>query len=374
MDVSVREVVSRRDLKRFVMFPFSLYRGNRCWVPPLIHDEMQTLRSDKNPAFEFCEATYWLAYRGDEVVGRIAGIINRRYIELWGKRDVRFGWIDFIDDDEVSAALLGTVERWAREQGMERLHGPFGFTDLDREGMLIEGFDELGTFATIYNHPYYPGHLERHGYGKEVDWVEFEVIWKADYLARLDRLTEVVSRRYDLRVLEAKRAKDLLPYAREVFTLLNSAYRDLHAFVPLSDAQIDFYIEQFFGFVVPDFVPIVLDGDGRVAAFGIALPSLSLALQRTLGRRFPFGFITLLRALRSATVLDLYLIAVRPDLQGKGANALIMSAVAHAAGKHGIVKAETNIELESNTRVQSQWKQMEHRQHKRRRSFTKHLA
>jgi GNAT superfamily N-acetyltransferase len=374
MDVTVREVANRKDLKRFVMFPFSLYRGNRCWVPPLIHDEMQTLQSDTNPAFEFCEATYWLAYRGDEVVGRIAGIINRRYIELHGTKDVRFGWIDFIDDEEVSAALLATVESWARQQGMERLHGPLGFTDLDREGMLVDGFDELGTFATIYNHPYYPQHLESHGYGKDVDWIEFELVWKADYLERLDRLTQVVSRRYDLRLLKAKRAKDLLPYAREVFALLNTAYQDLYAFVPLSEAQIDFYIEQFFGFVVPDFVPIVLDGDGRVAGFGIAVPSLSRALQRTQGRRFPFGFITLLRTLRTATVLDLYLIAVRPDLQGKGVNALIMSKVAHAAGRRNIVTAETNNELESNSRVQSQWKQMENRQHKRRRSFTKRLA
>jgi len=373
MATTIDVVESMRDLKRFVSFPVQLYKGNQYWVPPLRFDELNTLRKDKNPAFECCDASYWMAYRDGLPVGRIAGIINRHYNELWGKRHARFGWVDFVDDEEVSRELFNAVETWASGLGMNAMHGPLGFTDMDREGMLMEGFDELGTLATIYNYPYYPAHLERLGYCKDADWVEYHMVPPRVVPEKVERLSRAVAERYNLRCLKVKKAKEILPYAREIFELINKTYTELYGFVPLTERQIDSYVKQYFGFILPEYVPIVLDKSGAVVAFGITMPSVSKALQRSSGRLLPLGFFRLWRAMKHNDSVDLYLTAVRPDYQDKGVNAMLMYEMNVLYAGHNITGVESNPELESNTKVQAQWRLYEGRQHKRRRCFIKHL-
>jgi hypothetical protein len=373
MPVEIVEVTSRRDLERFIRFPFGLYRGNDCWVPPLIFDERNTLRRDINPAFDFCDAAYWLARRNGRVLGRVAGIINRNFVDAWRRRYARFGWIDFIDDMEVSRALLHTVEGWAKAKGMEAVHGPLGFTDMDREGMLVEGFGELGTMATNYNHPYYPVHLERHGYSKDADWVEFEIRVPDAIPARVDQIARRTLERRKLSLLEARRPRDLLPRARAIFDVINRAYAKLYGFVPLTERQIEFYTKQYFPNVVLDYVKILLDERGDVAGFVIGMPSLSRALQKAKGRLTPFGLVHLLAALRRPKRIDLLIGAIRPDLQGSGVDALLMTELAATCIRNRIISAESNPELEENLLVQSHWKHFNARQHKRRRCFIKRL-
>lgn len=373
MALEIREVLGRRDLKKFIRFPLSLYRGHSCWVPPLLLDEMNTLRRDKNPAFEHCEARYWLAVRDGRIVGRVAAILNHLHMKKWKQRYMRFGWIDFVNDAETVSALLGVVEGWARETGMEAVHGPLGFTDLDREGMLVDGFDELGTLATIYNHPYYPEHLERAGYTKDTDWVEYEIRVPEKPHETIERIADIALRRNRLKMLDARRKKDLLPYARELFDLLDDTYKNLYGTVPLTRGQVDAYIKQYFGFIQPDFVPIVLDAEGRMVAFGITMPSLSRALQKSKGSLLPLGFLHLLRALRRNNRADLYLVAVRPEYQRKGVNAILIHKMNEVYNRIGIRMVESNPELETNRLVQEQWKFFEKRMHKRRRCYIKRL-
>lgn len=336
-------------------------------------DEVSTLRKDKNPAFEHCEARYWLAKKEGKIVGRIAGILNHKYIETWNKKQMRFGWLDFEDDPAISKALLSAVEGWARETGMDAVHGPLGFTDLDYEGMLIEGFGELGTLATIYNFPYYPDHLDQLGYTKDIDWVEFEVVPTPKTPERLERIADVAMRRLHLHVLQAKKKKHLVPYIPQIFELIDEAYRELYGVVPLSPKQVAYYTKMYFGFIKPDYVSVVLDRDDKVAAFGITMPSLSRALQKCRGRLLPFGVFHLLNAMRKNDRADLYLVGVRPSLQGKGINAIIIHEINKIYASHNIRKVETNPELETNRDVQGQWKFYERRQHKRRRCFIKAL-
>jgi ribosomal protein S18 acetylase RimI-like enzyme len=371
MDVQIKEVVNLKDLKSFIRFPNRLYRGSSNWVPSIFFDEYHTLRRDKNPAFEHCEAKYWLAYRQDRIVGRIAGIINRLHIEKWQQRYMRFGWIDFIDDVAVSEALLKTVESWAKETGMTAVHGPLGFTDLDPEGMLVEGFDELGTLVTIYNYPYYATHLEKMGYIKDTDWVEYEILVPPEPNETIARIADIVMRRHRLKTLEVRNKKEMLPYAQELFQLLNDEYQHLYGFVPLTKKQVNTYIKQYFGFIRPDFVPVIFDENNRMVAFGITMPSLSRALQKAKGKLFPFGFIHLLKALKKNDRADLYLVAVRSEYQGKGVNAILIHQMNKVYNKLGIMKVESNPELETNRLVQEQWKYFEKRLHKRRRCFIK---
>ena len=371
MTVQIKEVASRKDLKAFIRFPHDLYRGNPYWVPSLTMDELNTLRKDRNPAFEHCEARYWLAYRDGQPVGRVAAILNHAHIQKWGQKYMRFGWIDFVDDTEVADALLGAVEAWAREAGMQAVHGPLGFTDLDREGMLVEGFEELATLSTNYNFPYYPAHMQRMGYGKDTDWVEHEISIPEGPHPTLSRMADIVQRRYNLRMLEVRHKKELLPYARMLFELIDAEYAHLYGTVPLTEKQVTAYIDQYFGFVTPDFVPIVLDESGRMIAFGLSLPSLSLALQKAHGELFPFGFIHLLRALKKSSHFDLYLGAVRKEYQGKGVNAMLINHMYNVYQKLGVRRVSANPQLETNHLVQGQWKYFDSRQSKRRRIFIK---
>ena len=373
MGIEIKEVLDKAALKQFIKFPYKLYKGNKYWVPPLFFDEMNTLSKDKNPAFEFCEAKYWLAFKDGKIAGRIAAILNQKYIEKWNDKYLRFGWIDFIDDERVTNALFETLESWARSKGMTAIHGPLGFTDMDNEGTLIEGFEELGTLATIYNFPYYPKHIERCGYEKDADWIEFAVKPPPIVPEIIEKIAERAKVKNNLTVLKINKAKELLPYANEIFEVINNAYKDLYGFVQLSEKQIAMYVKQYFGFIRPEFVPVVLDSNGKVAAFGITMPSLSKALQKARGRLFPLGFIYILQAIRKNDRADLYLVAVRPDLQDKGVNAILMHEMNKTFLKAKITEVETNPELESNLKVQAQWKLMEKRQHKRRRCYIKHL-
>ena len=373
MDIVLKKVTTRRELRAFIRFPHSLIRKNSAWVPALDMDEMNTLHWDKNPAFEHCQARYYLAYQNGKAVGRIAAIYNPLHRDTWGQHYLRFGWIDFVDDPEVSAALMDQVESWALDLDCTAVHGPLGFTDLDREAMLVDGFDELATLATRHDQPYYHQHLENLGFRKDADWLEHEVDVTAPMDERVSRVAAVALKRYKLRVLEFKNKKQLLPYAHELFEIINEAYSHLYGVVHLSEVQIQAYVKQYLGFVNPDLLPVVLDESGRMVGFTIAMPSLSRALQRGRGRLFPFGFLHLLLALRRFDRVDVYLGAVRAEYQGLGINAIMMERFYHSLKKYGVKWVHANPQMESNHAVLEQWKYFKGRQHKTRRVYIKHL-
>ncbi len=373
MAITVQEVTTKKLFNSFIDLPYQLYKGHRYFIPPLRFDEIATLREDKNPAFDYCEAKYWIAIKDGRVVGRIAGIVNHAYIQKWKNPYVRFGWIDFEEDAEIVQSLLGKVEDWAREKGMVAVHGPLGFTDLDHEGLLVEGFDQVGTLATIYNYPYYARLLEKCGYEKDTDWVEYKIKLPTAMPEKLEKIASIVKRRLNLKPVVAHSPKEILPYAKEIFNLINEAYSDLYGVVPLTEKQIAYYTKQYFSFIRTDFVSLVTDQNGKLAAFAITMPSLSAALQKANGRLFPFGFIHLLKAMRKNKFGDLYLVAVRKNLQGKGVNAILMYELTKSYIKNGVAYAESNPELESNVQVQAFWEYFDAVQHKRRRCFIKHL-
>ena len=374
MAVQIRRVNTKRELKVFINFPFSVYKGNPYWVPPIVFDELFILSKDKNPSFEFSEAECWLAYRDGILVGRIAALINNRYIEKWGNKYGRFGWVEFIEDFEVAQALFNTAEEWLRSKGMVGVNGPMGFTDLDKEGLLIEGFDEMGTMPMIYNHPYYPEFIERLGYAKDVDWFEYEVKVPDSIPEKVLRVQELVGKRTGLHMYEWKKTSELKNrFAKEIFALLDEAYAPLYGTTPLSERQVDSYISQYLGFADPRFTKIVVDADEKLAAFGIVFPSLTEALQKSKGRIFPFGWVHFLKAMRRPKGIDLLLIAVVPKYKAMGAVAFLMTALIKSCLEVGVVSAETSGELETNYEVQSLWKSYEGRLHKKRRAYIKML-
>ncbi len=374
MALELREVTGLSDLRRFVRFPFSLYRDSEYWIPPLNRAQMDTLRRDRNPSFEHCEAVYYMAWRDGQPVGRIAGIINRRYIELWDHNVGRFNWFDFIDDEEVSRALLGAVEEWASDRGVEGLTGPTGFSTFESQGMLIHGFNELPTFAANYNHPYYPEHMERHGYTKDVDYIEYEVTAPTEIPEKAQRIYDITVKRNKLTILKATSRRELLPYAQQVFEVVNEAYAPLHGFVPLTEKQVELFTRQYFSFIDPEYCTVVLDQNDRVVGFQISIPSLSRAFQKARGRLIPCGWWHLRRAMTGVPErVDILLVGVRPEYQGKGVNALFMTDMTNLSIEKGIRYAESNAELEENVKVQTFWRYYDARQHKRRRVYIKAL-
>jgi GNAT superfamily N-acetyltransferase len=373
MALRLKEVETKRELNQFITYPLKLYKNNPYYVPAMVSDEINTLSKDKNPAFAYCEARYWLAYQDGKIVGRIAGIINPKHNQKWNDSHIRFGWLDFEDDPAISAALLGAVEDWGRQKGLKAIHGPLGFTDLDREALLIEGFDEVATLATLYNYPYYPDHLDQLGYEKDTDWVEYELTMPEKLDERIARAAQIVLKRHNLHLLEAKTKRDLLPYTTKLFEMINSEYSHLYGSTPLSPEEIQHYTDAYFGFAHPDFVPMILNEQNELVAFGVTFPSLSKALQKSGGKLFPFGWARILHALAHNDRADLYLVAVRKEYQGMGVNMVLMNQVWEAFLRRGIKKVETNPELEDNLNVQSQWKVIEKRQHKRRRCYIKPL-
>ncbi len=377
MSLIIKKVSTKRELKKFIRFNYELYKGNPYSVPDLYDDMLNTFNKNKNAAFEFCEADYFLACRDGKIVGRIAAIINRKANALWNEKKVRFGWIDFTDDPEVSASLLRTVEEWGRERGMTHIAGPLGFTDFDAEGMLIEGFDRLSTMATIYNHPYYPEHMERLGYRKDADWVEYKIYVPESIPEKHQRIADLVQKKYALKVKKYTSSKKIAKdYGQAIFELMNEAYSPLYGYAPLSQRQIEQYVRTYLPIVDLRMVTLITDADDKLVCVGISMPSLSEALQKAHGRLLPFGWFHLLKALfmkRRAKMLDLLLVAVKPEYQNKGVNALLFADLIPVYRKLGFVFAESNPELELNGKVQAQWDYFETEQHKRRRAFIKEI-
>ncbi len=376
MAVEIRKVEpTKKELKKFVEFGINHYKGNSCYVPQLFRDDINTLRPDVNPAFDFCEAQSWMAYRDDKPVGRITAIINKKVNERTCVPSVRFSFVEFIDDAEVVDALFDTVEQWGRERGMKKIVGPMGFSDMDHEGMLIDGFDELGTMATIYNHPYYPEHMDRRGMEKDVDWVEYLMTVPDGIPQKHQRIADMVKNRFHLRTLEIKSRKWIKDnYGKAIFDLINEAYDGLYGYSPLSEKQIDHYIDLYLGMLRLDDVSMVVDKDDKLVAVGISIASFSRALQKAKGKMFPFGWWHLLKPLRGKVdTVDLLLVAVKPEYQNKGVNALLFAELIPKYIKTGYKYAESNLELEGNEAVQKQWEYFERRQHKRRRAYIKDL-
>lgn len=376
MSIQIRKVSSKKELKTFVRFANRLYKGNKYYVPSMPMDDMNTFTPEKNGAFDFSEAELYLAYKGDEVVGRVAAIINHKANETWKVKQVRFGWIDFIDDLEVSKALLDAVVAFGKARGMEQSVGPLGFTDFDPEGMLVEGFDRLSTMALIYNHPYYPEHMKKHGYTKETGWVEYRITIPEEMPENHIRFSEIIKKRYGLKTRKLSRRQIRKEdYGRKLFKLINETYCVLYGYSLLSDKQIDQYVDLYLSLVDTDMLTFVEDKEGELIAAGISIPSLSEALQKCNGEIFPFGWWHLLKAmfLKKPDTLDLLLIGVRSDYQSKGVNSLIFCDLFQNYKKMGFKYAETNANLETNAKVQAMWHPFEKELHKRRWVFGKEI-
>lgn len=374
--VTIVEVTTKAQLRRFVDYPNELYKDVPQFVPATYDDDMSDWDKKKNPAFAYCDARCWLAMRGEEIVGRIGAILSKKSNEKWGTHRLRFTQVDFIDDAEVVDALFATVEEWARQLGCDEVHGPLGFTDLDREGLLVEGFDRQSCFFTYYNHPYYLEHLTRLGYEKDVDWIENLITIPTDpaVYAKWDKLSNYVLKRNKLHIFNAKSRLSYGPILKKFFELINVAYAPLYGTVELSDEQISRYAAKFAPLVNPNLTCFVMDEDDNLVALGVAAPSIAKALKKSRGRIFPFGWAGLLHAFVKNDTIDLLLIAVRPDLQSKGINAIVMNKILQGCKKMGIVRAETGPTLELNDKVLAQWKTFDIEQHKRRRCFKKKLG
>lgn len=379
--VQIKRVETKKDLKAFIEFHYDLYEGDPYDAPNLYSDELNTLSRDKNAAFDFCEAEYFLALKEGKVVGRVAAIINNKANEKWEKKDVRFGWIDFIDDIEVSSALLKAVEEYGKEKGMTSIVGPLGFTDMDPEGMLTWGFDQLGTMATIYNYDYYPKHMEKlGGWEKDNDYVEYRLDVPETAPEKYTKIAEMVEKRYNLHARKLTK-KEIFEggYGKKLFDLINVTYSHLYGFSELTDRQIDQYVKMYFPLADLDLITVIEDGnkDNQLVGLAITIPSLTRALQKCRrGRLFPFGWWHLLRAIKfhKTEVVDLLLIGVLPEYRSKGANALVFADLIPRYVKYGFKWGETHVEMETNESVQSQWGPLDPTMHKKRRCYRKAIG
>ena len=374
MSVQIKTVSTKAELKTFVRFGNKLYKGNKFYVPSLIIDDMNTLDSNTNAAFEFCQTEYYLAYKDGKVVGRVAAIINNKANEAWKVKQVRFGWIDFIDDMEVSGALLDAVIAFGKKHGMNQIVGPLGFTDFDREGMLVEGFDRVTTMATIYNYPYYPEHMKKHGYVKETGWLEYRITIPETVPDRHETLSEIVAQRYNLKLRKLTRRQIKKEnYGQKLFALINQTYCVLYGYSLLSEKQIDQFVGTYLSLIDARMLTFIEDEKGDLIGAGISMPSLAKALQKCNGELFPFGWWYLLKSMfwKKPDSLDLLLIGVRPDYQKCGVPTLLFTDLIKTYNKLGFRYAETNACLESNTKVRALWEPFENEQHKKRWVFGK---
>ena len=376
-NISIKRVTNHKELEQFVQFYYDLYRGNDCAVPFLYSDEIDTLRKDKNPSFECCDSEYFMAFKDGKMVGRVAAIINNRANERWDRKQVRFGWFDFVDDAEVSEALLKAVEDWGRERGMTEVAGPLGFIDTDREGMLVEGFDELSTLYVNYNYPYYPQHMEQMGgFEKDNDYIEMKVKVPEVVPDKFAKITEMVRKRYGLRVHKFTRSELTNEgYGRKIFDLLNATYKDLYGFSQLSDHQIDKLVNSYIKIADLNLVTGIFDGD-NIVGFGITFPSFSRAMQKTRDGRFlPFGWWHMLKILKwhRTNIVDLLLIGVLPEYRSKGANALIFDDLIRWFQRYNFEWAITGPQMETNEGVLSQWQYLESAICRRHRCYRKTL-
>ena len=381
MSVEIKKVETKKDLKHFIELHYELYKGNEYDAPNLFMDEKNTFSKDKNPAFEFCEAEYYLAYKDGRLVGRVAAIINHKANKRWGHEQVRFGWIDMIDDMEVTRALIKAVEDYGRSKGMKEIVGPLGFTDMDPEGLLIEGFDQLGTMATSYNYPYYQTLIEQlGGFEKDNDYVEYKLFVPEKIPEKFAKVAELVQKRYNLKVkkLTKQEVFGKEDYGRRLFHMLNEAMKELYEYSELSDMQIEQYVKSYMPVLDLDWVTLIEDGNdnNRLVGAGVCIPSLTRALQKChKGRLWPFGWWHVMRALKfhKTDIVDLLLIGVLPEYRKKGANALLFYDLIPRFYAAGIKWGETHVEMETNNKVQSQWQYLDHECHKRRRCYKKNL-
>lgn len=371
--ITIQEVVTKTEWRVFAEFGNRLYKDNPYYVPDLPQDIIDTYDRSKNPAFDFCEAICFLAFEGSTPVGRIAGIINHRSNEKWQQKHARFSHLDFIDNLDISSSLIKAVKVWAAAKGMTHLKGPLGMTDLDHQGMLIEGFDEQDMFITFYNAPYYVTHMEQLGFIKDADWLEHQIMMPSLDDPRYEFISKMaakVGKRHGFKLLHFRRKKKLVKeWGKKIFELYNSSYAPLYGTTDLTERQADYYIKTFLSFVNPDFIKIVVNSNMEIVAFGVTLPSLSKALQKCGGKLFPFGIFYLLNAIKRNDTLDLYLVGVLPEYQNTGVNALLMDAILRECHKYRIKIAETGPTLENNHKIQAMWKHFDKRQHRRRRSW-----
>lgn len=376
MSVEIRKVQTKKELKEFIHFANDLYKGDEYYAPSLISDDYNTFDPKKNGAFDFCQAQMFLAYKEGKVAGRVMAIINNRANETWKVKQVRYGWIDFINDEEVAKALLDAVAAWGKERGMTDIAGPLGFTDFDPEGMLVEGFERVATMIGIYNYPYYPQILEKLGYTKETDWMEYRITIPDELPERYYKYADIVIAKNKLNVRKVtRRMVNKENYGRKFFKLINETYYKLYGFSLLSDKQIDAYTKLYLGLLDTRMVSFIENENGELVAAGVTMPDLTAALQRCGGKLFPFGWFHLLKAIfwKPCDTLDMLLVGVREDYRGKGLNAVLVTDLYPRLKAMGFKYAETTAELETNDSVQAMWKYFEREQHKRRRVYAKKI-
>ena len=376
MALEIREIHSKRELKQFIQFANDLYADCPYYCPPLFFDEMNCFNPEKNPALEVCEFQLWMAYREGKPVGRVAGIINHRANEKWGVKKVRFGWFDFIDDLEVSRALLDTVVAWGKAHGMDELNGPVGFTDFDHEGLLLEGYEYLAVMASLYNYPYYVKHVDAYGLTKEVDWIEIQVYPPLEWTERLDRISKMVKERSKVRIVKVKNSRELVKrFGISYMDIIDQAYQKLYNFQPMTEKQKNYYKDMYFPLLNFDFVTLIVNEKDELVCVGLGMPDIAEALRKCGGKLFPFGWYHLLKALK-AKKMDSFcflLIAVRPDYQDRGINVLCLEDQIPRFDTYGIRKLETTNMLETNTKIISYFTQFPHKQHKRHRAYIKKI-
>jgi len=375
MSVDIKTVESKKDLKEFVRLPYKLYKGNRFWIPLLIMDELEMFNPDKNPAYENADAKLFMAYQNGEPVGRVVGILSHVANEKYQTKNLRFGWFECIDDEEVATSLLRAVEQWGKDKGMKTMTGPHGFTDLDPEGLLIEGFDQMPTIASNFNHPFYQKFIEKYGFEKEIDYFEYRSVvpHETGMPEKLVRIADKIKERSTLRLLKFKNKKELMSRAEELFYLLDEAFEEIYGAVPLTEKQVKYYVKKYIPFVHKDLIQVVVNKDDEMVGFIITMPSLTKGFQKAKGKLLPFGWFHLLRALKTYEVIDFYLAGVKKKYRGLGVDLIMVMEVSKAIFRMGFKYSESNLELETNTKVQAQWKYFNPTRHKIRRIFRKDI-
>ena len=371
--ITIKNVITKSELKQFVKFPFSLYKDNPYWVPPIINDELAGFDKTKNPAFQNAEAHFFLAYKNNIIVGRIVAIINWTEVNQQGLKKMRFGWYDAIDDVEVSKALLEKVYEIGKQNQLEFIEGPVGFSNLDKVGVLTHGFDVLGTMITWYNHPYFKDHLEQLGYIKEKEYIENRFPFSNIDPEYFQKAETLIKKRYQLKSLNFNSVKQIMPYIDEMFDLFNSSYAKLSSFVEISDAQKEYFKKKYISFINPEFITFVIDKDGKLVAFAIVMPSFSKALQKAKGKLFPFGIFHLLKAKKHSKDILFYLIGVHPEYQNKGVHAIIFNQYYNVFAKKGIQNCIRGPELADNTAIHQLWKRFDPKIHKKRQTYRKNI-
>ncbi len=348
-ELRVKEATTRGDFKKFLHFPYDLFKNDKMWVPSLISDEKITFNKKKNPALEFCDYKIFLAYRGDRVVGRIVGILNHKSNSIWKESRVRFGWLDFVDEEEVCKALLNAVSEWGKQKGMNEIVGPMGFTDMDKEGMMVEGFDVDCPMTCYYNPAYYPKHIETLGYRKEVDWIQYRIPASQPVPEKVNRINEMIKNKYNLKIIQGLTPNQIAKrYGIKLFSTLNEAFSGLFGYVPLNDTQKQFYIKQYFPFLDKRLICLIVDDKDDIVAFGVSIPSLTEAFRKSKGKLFPFGWVHFLKALKNFENIDLLLNGVKPEWQNKGIHSIYYAEMNRNYIALGAKMAIASPQLETN--------------------------